>query len=91
MHNYILAVMHNYILAVIHNYIMTVMHNYTLLFSCKYQGVAPPVDRSADDFDPGAKFHVPDNTPYIRYMCSQCCVKSTVLPVAYCTASCGAL
>ena len=33
----------------------------------KYQGVAPPVDRSEQDFDPGAKYHIPSNTPYIRY------------------------
>jgi peptidyl-dipeptidase A len=33
----------------------------------KYQGVAPPVARSEKDFDPGAKFHVPGNTPYTRY------------------------
>jgi peptidyl-dipeptidase A len=33
----------------------------------KYQGVAPPVDRSESDFDPGAKYHIPANTPYIRY------------------------
>ncbi len=33
----------------------------------KYQGVAPPVARSEADFDPGAKFHVPGNTPYTRY------------------------
>ena len=33
----------------------------------KYQGVAPPVARSEKDFDPGAKFHVPGNTPYARY------------------------
>jgi peptidyl-dipeptidase A len=33
----------------------------------KYQGVAPPVDRSEDDFDPGAKYHIPSNTPYARY------------------------
>ncbi len=33
----------------------------------KYQGVKPPVDRAADDFDPGAKFHIPGNTPYMRY------------------------
>ena len=33
----------------------------------KYQGVAPPVARSESDFDPGAKFHVPGNTPYMRY------------------------
>ena len=33
----------------------------------KYQGVAPPVARSESDFDPGAKFHVPGNVPYMRY------------------------
>jgi peptidyl-dipeptidase A len=33
----------------------------------KYQGVAPPVARSEADFDPGAKFHVPANVPYMRY------------------------
>ena len=33
----------------------------------KYQGVAPPVERSEADFDPGAKYHVPANVPYTRY------------------------
>ncbi len=33
----------------------------------RYQGVAPPGPRGADAFDPGAKFHVPANVPYIRY------------------------
>jgi peptidyl-dipeptidase A len=33
----------------------------------KYQGIAPPVPRSEQDFDPGAKYHVPANTPYARY------------------------
>ncbi len=33
----------------------------------EYQGVAPPVNRSETDFDPGAKYHIPDNTPYVRY------------------------
>jgi peptidyl-dipeptidase A len=33
----------------------------------KYQGVAPPVERSEADFDPGAKFHIASNTPYARY------------------------
>jgi peptidyl-dipeptidase A len=33
----------------------------------KYQGVAPPSARGEDYFDPGAKYHVPDNTPYARY------------------------
>ncbi|MCI4358656.1 MAG: M2 family metallopeptidase [Thermoplasmata archaeon] len=33
----------------------------------RYQGIAPPVGRSEQDFDPGAKAHVPSNTPYMRY------------------------
>jgi peptidyl-dipeptidase A len=33
----------------------------------KYQGVAPPVARTEADFDPGAKYHVPENVPYMRY------------------------
>ena len=33
----------------------------------KYQGVSPPVDRTEADFDPGAKYHIPANTPYARY------------------------
>jgi peptidyl-dipeptidase A len=36
----------------------------------KYQGIAPPGPRPADAFDPGAKFHIPDNTPYLRYFLS---------------------
>jgi peptidyl-dipeptidase A len=33
----------------------------------RYQGVGAPVERTADAFDPGAKYHVPGNTPYTRY------------------------
>jgi len=33
----------------------------------EYQGIAPPVARSEQDFDPGAKYHVPANVPYTRY------------------------
>lgn len=33
----------------------------------QYQGVSPPVERAATDFDPGAKYHVPANVPYMRY------------------------
>jgi peptidyl-dipeptidase A len=33
----------------------------------KYQGIAPPAPRGEEFFDPGAKYHVPDNTPYTRY------------------------
>jgi peptidyl-dipeptidase A len=33
----------------------------------KYQGIAPPVERTEADFDPGAKYHVAGNVPYMRY------------------------
>ena len=33
-----------------------------------YQGIKPPVERSEKDFDPGAKFHIPNDVPYIRYV-----------------------
>jgi peptidyl-dipeptidase A len=36
----------------------------------QYQGIAPPVTRTEEDFDPGAKYHVPGNTPYTRYFLS---------------------
>ncbi len=33
----------------------------------KYQGIAPPPGRNEQDFDPGAKYHVAANVPYMRY------------------------
>ena len=33
----------------------------------QYQGVAPVQPRGEEFFDPGAKYHVPGNTPYTRY------------------------
>ncbi len=33
----------------------------------QYQGITPPVERGDDAFDPGAKYHVPATTPYMRY------------------------
>jgi peptidyl-dipeptidase A len=33
----------------------------------QYQGVVPPTARSEQDFDPGAKYHVPASVPYTRY------------------------
>ena len=33
----------------------------------KYQGLRSPSVRPDDAFDPGAKFHIPGNTPYMRY------------------------
>jgi peptidyl-dipeptidase A len=33
----------------------------------EYQGIKPPVERTEAQFDPGAKYHIPGNTPYARY------------------------
>lgn len=33
----------------------------------RYQGIAPPVERTEADFDPGAKYHIPANVSYTRY------------------------
>jgi peptidyl-dipeptidase A len=33
----------------------------------RYQNIMPPGPRPTDAFDPGAKYHVADNTPYARY------------------------
>jgi peptidyl-dipeptidase A len=38
--------------------------------SKQYQGIVPPGERPADAFDPGAKYHIPGNTPYLRYFLS---------------------
>ena len=37
----------------------------------RYQGVAPASARGESFFDPGAKYHVPSNTPYARYFLAQ--------------------
>src|SRR6266545_2259349 len=37
----------------------------------RYQGVAPATPRGEEFFDPGAKYHVPANTPYARYFLAQ--------------------
>ncbi|XP_024941248.1 angiotensin-converting enzyme isoform X2 [Cephus cinctus] len=34
------------------------------------QGIEPPIDRTKEDFDPGAKYHIAANVPYIRYLVS---------------------
>ncbi|XP_066299935.1 angiotensin-converting enzyme-like [Branchiostoma lanceolatum] len=36
----------------------------------QYQGIIPPVLRDENDFDPGCKFHIPSDVPYIRYFVS---------------------
>lgn len=44
--------------------------NYTAAWhglKLQYQGITPPADRSDAAFDPGAKYHIPGNTPYSRY------------------------
>ena len=33
----------------------------------QYQGIAPPTQRGEQDFDPGAKYHIPASVPYTRY------------------------
>lgn len=33
----------------------------------QYQGIESPISRTENDFDPGAKYHIPANTPYMRY------------------------
>jgi peptidyl-dipeptidase A len=33
----------------------------------EYQGMEPAVERSEEYFDPGAKYHVAGNVPYVRY------------------------
>ncbi|WAC23710.1 M2 family metallopeptidase [Blastomonas sp. SL216] len=33
----------------------------------QYQGIVPPAQRPDNAFDPGAKYHIPGNTPYTRY------------------------
>jgi peptidyl-dipeptidase A len=33
----------------------------------KYQGIAPPNERGEENFDPGAKYHIPSNVSYTRY------------------------
>ena len=36
----------------------------------EYQGIQAPIARTEADFDPGAKYHIPGNTPYTRYFLS---------------------
>jgi peptidyl-dipeptidase A len=36
----------------------------------QYQGITPAVARTEEDFDAGAKYHIPANTPYTRYFLS---------------------
>ena len=33
----------------------------------RYQGVAPPIERTEESFDPGAKYHIPAMVSYTRY------------------------
>ncbi|MGE3930155.1 MAG: M2 family metallopeptidase [Hyphomonadaceae bacterium] len=33
----------------------------------RYQGIRPPNERAAAMFDPGAKYHIANNVPYLRY------------------------
>ncbi|XP_012602958.1 angiotensin-converting enzyme-like protein Ace3 isoform X1 [Microcebus murinus] len=51
----------------------------------RYQGLCPPIPRSEEDFDPGAKFHISASVPYIRYFLSL--VLQFQFHEALCTAS----
>jgi peptidyl-dipeptidase A len=33
----------------------------------RYQGIRPPTERPDNAFDPGAKYHIANNVPYLRY------------------------
>ena len=35
-----------------------------------YQGITPPNERPSDAFDPGSKYHIANNVPYLRYFLS---------------------
>jgi peptidyl-dipeptidase A len=37
----------------------------------QYQGIRAPATRDEELFDPGAKYHIPANTPYTRYFLAQ--------------------
>ena len=49
----------------------------------KYQGLRAPGVRPADAFDPGAKYHIPGNTPYMRYFLAH------ILQFQFHQAACG--
>ncbi|KAJ8030387.1 Angiotensin-converting enzyme [Holothuria leucospilota] len=36
----------------------------------QYQGILPPTERTEEDFDPGSKYHMAADTPYVRYFIS---------------------
>ncbi|MBY0565835.1 MAG: M2 family metallopeptidase [Hyphomonadaceae bacterium] len=36
----------------------------------RYQGITPPNTRTEEHFDPGAKYHIANNVPYLRYFLS---------------------
>lgn len=41
--------------------------NISSIIRTKYQGICPPTKRTEEHFDAGAKYHIPGNTPYIRW------------------------
>ena len=49
----------------------------------KYQGVKAPMERDENAFDPGAKYHIPGNTPYMRYFLAH------ILQFQFHKAACG--
>lgn len=49
-------------LKIIHKFIFSS----SFCFRERFGGIKPPVLRSELDFDPGSKYHVPANIPYMR-------------------------
>ena len=45
------------------------------LYSREYQGLRPPVERTEEQFDAGAKYHVPANVEYLRWNSSKACFR----------------
>lgn len=45
-------------------------NDYYWHLNLKYRGITPPDPRPKEFFDAGGKFHIADNTPYIRYFLS---------------------
>jgi peptidyl-dipeptidase A len=49
----------------------------------QYQGITPPVARTEEQFDPGAKYHIPGSVPYMRYFLAR------ILQFQFHKAACG--
>ena len=66
-YNYIFLYSQQEVIEITDHFEIFLIEFFYVHFRCKFQGISPPVERTEDDFDPGAKYHIPGNTPYIRY------------------------